>query len=879
MKSRNVVRMTLGLLLSCAAAGLASVPALAQENNEADDQVLEEIVVHGIRYSQEQAIGLKRNAVGVVDAISADDMGRLPDKNAAESVDRLPGVSVTTDQGEGRFVVIRGVSAALNNLTINGVSAGSPEADGGGRAAPLDVVGGDMLNGIEVIKTPTPDMDGQGIGGTVNVKTPSPFDRDARIFGSFTSSIGDDEFSDNTPWTANGTFAIKNANDTVGLLLSGTYSDRNYVARGIFQDDWRDINDETTDGSTTTDWIPERTKNNHYELRRQRTGFSANLEFQPSDTSKYFVRGYYSLFEENELRLRYEHFFTRNPFAVNGLQGSSVGNRREQDLRQERKDKLFANFSVGGENSFGNDWFVDYGAQFNANEQEEPNRKWEFRGNGYVDSWDIDSRGIVDVTSTGMDPLDPSFLRFLRMRAQDNRTTEDAAIAYINFQKDTQILGKPGFLKFGTKYVTTERDNDGSQVRHNLGDVDWTMADFDHAGPAFLNEVDGYQMPNLDFNWAAANEFFESNVNNTDYFEFDAEDTFVNEFDSDYKIDEKVLAGYLMASMDLTDTTNVVFGVRVEQTDVDSAGFRWNEDTLEAELLTETADYTNVLPAVIFRWNATDKLVVRAAWTNAIGRPGFNQIANISEFFSENVSGDLIGAISVGNPALKPHESANFDLSVEYYTESGGLLSGALFHKDIDNFIFGFTDQCDTISGGDTSCEFEGVSYDVFTFSSIENAESASITGFEVNYQQPLTFLPGFWSGLGVGVSATTIDSEMQVRGRNFKQSLLEQPDWITSFMVYYQTERFEATLAIDDSDRYLDEINGDDGTEDMYKDGYGRLDFKASFDVSQRLTAFFEWQNINNEPLIEFQSGIRNRNTQIETYGQTYMLGLSARF
>ncbi len=866
------------LLFSCSVF-LGSPTAVMAQDDADESGEIEEIVVHGIRYSQELAIGVKRNAIGVVDAISADDMGRLPDKNAAESVDRLPGVSVTTDQGEGRYVVIRGVSASLNNLTINGVSAGSPESDGGGRAAPLDVVGGDMLNGIEVIKTPTSDMDGQGIGGTVNVKTPSPFDKEERMFGSFSTTIGSDDFSDNTPWSANGTFAIKNSSDTVGLLVSATYSYRDYVARGIFQDDWRDIDGESSDGSTTTDWIPERTKNNNYELERKRTGLSANLEFRPTDSSKYYVRAYYSLFEEDELRLRYEHFFTRDPFDIDGLTGSSVGNRREQDLREEQKDKQFANFSLGGENVVGNDWTIDYGVQFNTNEQEEPNRKWEFRGNGYEDSWDIDSRGIAAITSTGQDPQDPSFLTFLRFRSQDNRTTEDAAIAFLNFQKDIEFGSKPGFVKFGAKYGATERDNDASQIRYNLGDTDWTMADFDHAGPAFSNEVDGYLMPNLGFNWAAANDFYDNNVNNTDYFEFDEEDTFVNDFDSDYLIDETVIAGYLMASVDLSDTTNVTFGVRVEQTDVDSSGFRRDEDNLTAELLTETADYTNVLPSLIFRWNATDNLVVRAAYTTAIGRPGFNQIANTSEFFSEDILGESFGAISVGNPALEPHESVNLDLSVEYYTESGGLLSGALFYKDIDNFIFGYSDQCDSINGDDPTCEFEGITYDVFTFSSVENAESASITGFEVNYQQPLTFLPGLWSGLGIGISGTIIESEMQIRGRDFEQSLLEQPDWITSFMVYYQTERFEATLAIDDSDRYLDGISGDDGTEDSYKDGYGRLDFKASYDFSDNYTVFVEWQNINDEPLIEFQSDVRNRNTQIETYGQTYTLGVSARF
>lgn len=876
MNSQQLQLWTCGLLLSCSVLLGAPTPVMAQQD---DDQAIEEIVVHGIRYSQQQAIGIKRNAVGVVDAISADDMGRLPDKNAAESVDRLPGVSVSTDQGEGRFVIIRGVSASLNNLTINGISAGSPEADGGGRGSPLDVIGGDLLRGIEVIKTPTPDMDGQGIGGTVNVLTPSPFDSEQRSFGKVSLGVGDDEFSDNTPYSGTLSFGIRNSADTVGLLLSGSYSYRDYVARGIFQDDWWDVSSDSTDGSTTSEWIPERTKNNHYGLERKRTAFNANLEFRPDDARMYYVRAYYSLFEEDETRHRYEHWFNRNPFALDGLTGSSVGDRREMDYRTEQKDKRFANLAIGGEHSFGNDWTVDYGAQFNSNEQQEPNRKWEYRGGGYADSWVVDGRGIAIITADGQDLQDPSLLEFRRIRLQDNETTEKSQIVFANFQKDIEFGDKSGFLKFGAKYAGTERDNDGSQTRFNAGDVDWTLADFGHAGASFNNEVDGYQMPNIRFNWAAANEFFDSNINNTDFFELDVEDTFADEYDSDYLIDENIFAAYLMASIDLSDTTNIVFGARVENTDIDSTGYRRDEENLTVESLADKGDYTNVLPSVVLRWNATDNLVVRAAWTNAVGRPGFNQIANISNFFAEDVFGDLIGSVSVGNPSLEPHESMNLDLSVEYYTDNGGILSGAVFYKDIDNFIFGFSEECDTITGGDTSCEFEGVSYDVFTFSSVENAESASITGFEVNYQQPLTFLPAPFDGLGIGISGTLIDSEMRIRGRDFKQSLFEQPDWITSFMVYYQTDRFEATLAIDNSDRYLDDIVGDDGSEDLYKDGYGRLDFKANYTFNDRFNAFFEWQNINDEPLIEFQGDIRFRNTQIETYGQTFTLGVSADF
>jgi TonB-dependent receptor len=859
------------------------IPMSASYAQDVADEAIEEIVVRGIKYSQQQAIGMKRDAVGIMDAISANDMGRLPDKNAAESVDRLPGVSISTDQGEGRFVIIRGISPSLNNLTINGQSAGTPEA-GGGRAAPLDVIGGDLLQSIEVIKSPTPDMDGQGIGGTINVITPSVFSKEEQRFGSLTLSAGYEDFSDNTPYAATFSFGGKNSDDTVGFLIGGSYSYRDFVARGVFQDDFRSLEGEGEDGSSTDEWVPENSKNTHYNLERTRAALNVALEFKPSDSSLYHIRGYYSQFDETEERQRYEHFFSRNPFNLDGATGDSEGNRREQDLRLEEKDKSFANIAIGGENSFGNAWTTDYGLQFNSNETQEPNRNWEFRGSNYgtvddPDSWIIDGRGIAVLTSGDQDVLDPNLIEFRRLRNQDNSTTEEALIAYVNFQKDMEFGSMPGFIKFGAKHTGTERDNDASRLRYNLGDVDWTMGDFGHAGESSPNEVDGYLFPMIFIDGDAANAFFDENVDNLDYFEPDEDDNFTEEFESDYLIDETITAAYAMMSLDTSDTTNFVFGVRVEQTDVDSTGYRRDEDTLTAEPMTDKGDYTTWLPGVTFRWNASDQLVVRAAVTTAIGRPGYDEIANISNFFSEDIDGDFVGAIDVGNPNLEPHESVNVDLSVEYYTENGGLLAGAVFYKDIDNFIFDYSERCNTITGNDTSCEFEGVSYDAFTYSSIDNAESAKLTGVEFNYQQTLDFLDGWAGGIGFGVSAAYVDSEMQLPDRDFKQTLLEQPEWTASFMVFYQTAQFEATLAIDNSAFYLDDINGDDGSEDIFKQGYGRLDFKMSYDFTDKFNAFFEWQNINDEPLEEFQGGVKAWNTQIETYGQTMTLGVRANF
>jgi TonB-dependent receptor len=175
-------------LSSVSALALCATPALAQDPAAG----IEEIVIRGVNLSRQIAVENKRNSDAIIDSISADDLGRLPDKNTAEALSRVPGVNITIDQGEGRYVSIRGASPALNSVTINGLAVGSVEENS--RRVPLDILGGELLGGIDVVKAVTPDLEANAIGGYINVKTQSPHDNDQNFFGRASARIGDDEY-------------------------------------------------------------------------------------------------------------------------------------------------------------------------------------------------------------------------------------------------------------------------------------------------------------------------------------------------------------------------------------------------------------------------------------------------------------------------------------------------------------------------------------------------------------------------------------------------------------------------------------------------------------------------------------------------------------
>ncbi|MGH8186326.1 MAG: TonB-dependent receptor plug domain-containing protein, partial [Steroidobacteraceae bacterium] len=338
----NCSRLRWGL---SALAALTGAVVYAQDGSLPAAEPIEEIVVTGQRLAQQRSIDRKRNSPRVSDAVSADDMGRLPDRNVAEALDRIAGVSLSFDQGEGRFAAIRGLHSSLNHFTINSMAAGSPEVEGGGRRVPLDVIGGELLEAVEVVKVQSPDMDAQGIGGTINVITAGPFDHGRHRDTLLSVQAGHEELNRERPYAGELTIARVNAGGTWGWLIGAAHSFRRSQTRALYQEDW-DIA-ETAEGARTV--LPENAGSNLYDLERARTGVNAVLEWRPSSDARYFLRGFLSRLEEDEIRQRFAYFFRNDPLSLTPTTGTSAGNHREQDLRFEHKDKRFLSLALGGE--------------------------------------------------------------------------------------------------------------------------------------------------------------------------------------------------------------------------------------------------------------------------------------------------------------------------------------------------------------------------------------------------------------------------------------------------------------------------------------------------------------------------------------------------
>jgi TonB-dependent receptor len=331
--------MRLHLLITTAVTVIAA-SAHAQSAPEAGEA--ETIVVTGQRAQQERAIELKRAAIGVVDVAASDEIGRLPDRNVAEVIERLPGVGVTYDQGEGRYVAIRGVPADLNNYTVNGVEIGNP--DGNTRRLPLDIISGQLLNRVEIAKVKTADMDGQGIGGNVNLVTQTAFDFAKPFAVSVNAQAGYQELNDKVPVRADASIGGRFGTDEqFGILIGASYSERTYTSYGLYPDDWRAVDgfDFARGGA------PINTKYTDYSLKRERIGAIGSLDFRPSDDHQFYLRGIYSKFTEDEYRQRYRLDFATDGIIgaggltlnADGVTGTAEGAEQRQDLRQEHKEK------------------------------------------------------------------------------------------------------------------------------------------------------------------------------------------------------------------------------------------------------------------------------------------------------------------------------------------------------------------------------------------------------------------------------------------------------------------------------------------------------------------------------------------------------------
>lgn len=846
MSNPHPLHVAIALVLAAGAVTLplhAQTPAALPDGRTLADPVdLDTLEVRAQLESQMRAIDFKRASGAIQDTVASDSMGQYPDKNVGESLSRLPGISVTRDQGEGRFVVVRGLDAAFNSVSVDGVAIGTPEDSS--RAAPLDVIPSDSTERLTVIKAPTPDMPGDAIGGAILVESASAFDRDGRDIRA-RAEMSHQSLSGETSPKAAFNYSDRFADDTFGVALGVSHQDRTYESDNIEVE--YDKVDER-DGLT-----PIEIQQRKYSINRERTGVNLNLDWRPGDGNSYYLRTLYTDFTDAETRQNSiipvgEGDITTNTggtYTVDGIDPNDFSRR----VRFRTKEEDTFTVSAGGENRFGAGSAVDYKLGFTKTRErvlDEVEARFEYGGADDVSILMDTSRPIPRYTISDSPAggwLDNDNYQFNRFVVAPIWVDDEEYSAQVNFSfAGDLVIWKTGLLgRWRDRNVNIDENELRRGPDINLGS--WTTG-----APRYTHGDMGDGISSSAMNGYLRDRLSEYSARPQDV----AANTEVSLIE-DYVASEDVLAGYLMATMDF-DRLRVIAGARVERTEFEATGNvvdLADEETIGAISTREvSSSYTSVLPGLHLRYDMDD-WVVRGAYTTTIARPSFGSISPRTRINRDEEE------VELGNPALDPYKSRNLDISIERYLGETGIVSAGLFYKNIDDYIVDVTTR--------DNPEYQG--FDVTT---PVNGDKATVYGAELNWQQH------FASGLLLGFSATWLDTEYTLDGRSF--TLPNASDRLYSAYLGYETGGLSTRLAAVRRSEYIDSVDSSDSDFDIWVAENTQLDFSLDYKVDDRWGVYLEASNLLDEPL-ELYQGSPAQTLQNELYGRTYTAGVKLRF
>lgn len=858
---------TLVMSSSVLALSLTATTAYAQSEQNPEQPPQDEIVVYGQALSQARAIEVKRDSDTIVDAISQDDIGRLPDLNTAQALVRIPGVAVQNDQGEARFPILRGLNATYNRTTIDGSIVASPERGGLGRAVPLDLIPASLVSRIEVRKSITPELDHNAIGGTINLVTRSAFDQNAPFFvggvyvGEYEQS-GEggtlDEEDKKQTWRANfATGSQFGPEDQFGVVFGVDYSFRNFLIPQVEVDD-ADYTEFDSSGNNVGLGngngivVPTNTRQFFYNNTRERIGLMGKVEWQPNDDISGEIALSYNEYNDNERRDEQTY-----ELGTSGA-SSEPATIRNQTTTSGVTDEGYSFIGIGRfvldreivslrgkyDWQITPDWKLDLRAVYSTAELSNPEVTEGFR----TDTT-FGARYDTSTVFNSIAPLDPTVFFDPANYVFQNRGTLDR-FAKDEIQEYAADLSwdAPAFQNFTAKigglYRTGEKE-EGFTFNRFVADSSFDY-DFSRVVDDGLANVDyqgGYRFPNR-ISISASDAVFASEAFNQSA-----------NSENGSLANEDVAAGYVFGQYK-TGRWFISGGLRVENTSFDGAPL--NGETV-------SGDYTDILPSMNLRYNLTDDIVLRAAASRTLGRPNLNLLTQgININVTEN-------AISRSNPDLQPRMSDNFDVSAEWYI-GDGILSAGLFYKDIQNEIF-----TQTTVGPVT---VDGVTYDAVT--QAENAQTANIKGFEAQYQQTFSRLPAPFDKLGMSANVTILDTEYVVplsNGGTRTTGFFQQPDEAYNLTAFYADENFELRASYNYTDSFIDTISADNPNLDEYWEAREQVDLQGRFNMTKNFTLVGEVRNLTDTGRREVTGPDAQFLQEDAVFGRIFWLGVAANF
>lgn len=833
-----------------------------------DGAYIENVLVVGQHASLASALSRQRAADGVESVLSRDGIGQFPDQNAAESLRRVAGINVLNDQGEGRFVAVRGLSPDMNAASINGARVPAPEADV--RSVALDVIPAELIESIEIKKSLTPDMDGDTIGASIEIRTTSAFDRKE----PFLSFSGEGSFNDlSSDWSPKGSLDFSRMiGDRLGIAGGLSYYKRQFSTDNIEMDGW-----DVSDGVAFADTVEYR----DYDVERQRLGGSLSLDYRASDNTTLYARLLRSEFEDQEYRGRliFEMDADPNSGGANVASFSDADGeiKTVRDIKDRFEKQTITSLNLGGE-TFAGAWTFKYNGSWSAAKEREAGSldpvefQREFDGDDELDvSFDYSNWRLPRYTLSGNNAAavdDASEFEFDKIERTTLSLAEDEELAArFDIARDFALSEGLFTLQFGGKARQREKTFDKQADIFDGFDGDFTLADVAGAPSYGLNNIG--TVPS----GPAVRDFINRNIAG---FELNDIDSAFDSNVEDFRVDEDIYAGYLLGRLD-RGALRLVGGVRVEQTrnDIRASRVELVEDEDDTVVnVTPTRfdrDYTNVLPSLNVRYQAADDVLLRAGVYRSLVRPQIGQLAPrfvVEQTVEENDDGEVevLREGTFGNPELQPYDAWNLDLSAEWYLGNNGVLQAGVFYKRIEDFIVDVVYQ---------DSEFLGVAFSEATIP--QNGDQAKVKGVELNYQQPLSFLPAPFDGVLVGFNYTYTDAEGDFDGRTIALPMASENTFNASLGYEQGPLSFRLTAAY--RDKYLDELGGS-SEEDRYVTDHIQFDLSARYRVTPQFQVFADFVNLGDEPYVAYQNlGGRKRLLQYEEYSWTAKTGFRYTF
>jgi len=963
--------------LPLALAVLAALPpAFAQQAGAPPPTKIE---VTGFRSSLESALNEKREEAGMVDVVKAEDIAKFPDTNLAESLQRVSGVVIDRDAGEGRNITVRGLGFDFTRVRINGIEAqattGGTDSSGGNnrtRGFDFNVFPSDLFSALVVRKSSSADVDEGSLGATVDLRTARPFDFSGfKLSGSLGGRYND--LSKETD--PRGAFLVSNTfmGGRVGMLVSGAFSKRSLYEEGFSTVRWDNgassggwcapmgVTPANPANSTATTCGPaaqgvqripgtpeaidayntaSNAGNFHPRLPRygrltheqDRTGLTATLQLRPTNATLVTVDFLYSKIEAT----RQEDFLQAISFSRNAGQGGKpqtsvletqydsngallYGLYNGVDIRAEsRFDELSTTFrqpSITVEHDINDRLKVSAKVGQSDSKFRNPVQTTTTLDAINVNGYALDFRGSdrLPLITYPFDPSRPDPLTILgvpqvaggtqpntipnttsseiRIRPQGSNNKIDVAHAELAWEVNPAVTlkGGPDYKKFSHDTFEFRRVNQndtifGLPAGSSLADLTTTISGFGRGLDIPGGTITSWVIPNL----AAIARAYDIYCNCLQSGPAGGPGDFTlssitngNARGNNRKVSEKDTGGFIMAEFStrawgLPMRGNV--GVRYVKTEQVATGYQATGGGTE---VTVTNEYSDTLPSANLAINVSRDVIVRLAAAKVMSRP---QLGNLSPGGSISTTGNL--TINVGNPFLKPFRAKTFDSAVEWYFGRNSFLGVGVFYKDIDTYIQSLrTNVPYTETGLPLALlpsNFTGS--EVFQVTTPVNTQGGPLKGYEINYQQAFTSLPGLARNLGTLLNYTYVKSRIDyllspTASTTITDDLLNLSPKSWNATLYYDDGRFSARVSAAFRETFLQRVPGQNNNDVEGKNRSTNVDASISYRATKNIQLTLEGVNLTNEATDQFISRARNSPVSYSVSGREFMAGVRVTF